>query len=68
MLCSTLSLYSQAFDRELSVVRRTSLSMVGQWWQLSTLPNKTLPNKVKQFVLMMRSSFNTNYGVSTEPR
>ena len=49
---ATLSLYSQVFDREISVVRRTSLSMIEQWWQLSALPRRTLPNKVKQFVLI----------------
>ena len=26
--------------------------MVEQWWQLSALPRRTLPNKVKQFVLI----------------
>ena len=31
-------------------MRRTSLSMVKRWWQLSALLKSMLPNKVKQFV------------------
>ena len=36
--------------------------MVEQWCQLSALLRRTLPNKVKQFVLIK-----VFYGVSTEP-